>query len=64
VNAKHLIEYRLFLYESIEAVHVIAVISWMAGMLYLPRQVMPAPFLTISLRSPRRSTMSASPSDA
>ena len=45
VNAKHLIEYRLFLYESIEAARVIAVISWMAGMLYLPRQVMPAPFL-------------------
>jgi hypothetical protein len=39
VNAKHLTEHRLFVYESIEAVHVIA------GMLYLPRQVMPAPFL-------------------
>jgi uncharacterized membrane protein len=40
VNAKHLIEYPLFLYESIEAVHVIAVISWKAGKLYLPRQVL------------------------
>ena len=25
------------MYEWIKAVHVIAVISWMAGMLYLPR---------------------------
>jgi putative membrane protein len=25
-------------YEWIKALHVIAVISWMAGMLYLPRQ--------------------------
>src|ERR1043165_5996475 len=28
---------RLAMYEWIKALHVIAVISWMAGMLYLPR---------------------------
>jgi protoporphyrinogen IX oxidase len=31
------IEVRSFVYEWIKALHIIAVISWMAGMLYLPR---------------------------
>jgi putative membrane protein len=34
------------MYEWIKALHVIAVISWMAGMLYLPQLFVPWKVLT------------------
>ena len=43
------------MYEWIKALHVIAVIAWMAGMLYLPRLFVYHCEAEIGSSSPRRS---------